>query len=57
MKYYIDCICGNDTLDGLSPESAKKDYSAIRLEYGDTVLFKRGSFYRGRQSMDDSVLS
>lgn len=55
MKYYIDCICGNDTLDGLSPESAKKDYSAIRLEYGDTVLFKRGSFYRGALNTVEGV--
>lgn len=46
--YYIDHINGNDKNDGLSPENAKKNYTDIALEKGDTVLFKRGSFYRDK---------
>ena len=45
--YYIDIINGNDESDGLSPEKAKKDHSAISVKAGDKVLFKRGSFIRG----------
>lgn len=44
--YYIDKVNGNDENNGLSPESAKKDYISLVLEAGDQVLFKRGSFYR-----------
>ena len=46
--YYIDHIGGNDTLDGLSPDNARKNYIDIDLSAGDTVLFKRGSFYRDK---------
>lgn len=44
--YYIDNQNGNNSLNGLSPDTARKDYTDIELEKGDTVLFKRGSFYR-----------
>lgn len=46
--YYIDHKNGDDALDGLSPETARKNYQDILLKDGDTVLFKRGSFYRDK---------
>ena len=44
--YYIDNINGNDSFDGFSPEQPKKDYKIIDVKPGDTICFKRGSFYR-----------
>ena len=44
--YYIDNLNGDNAADALSVENARKDYTDIMLEPGDTVLFKRGSFYR-----------
>ena len=44
--YYIDQLNGNDALDGLTPEAARKNYTDIDVQAGDLVLFKRGSFYR-----------
>ena len=49
--YYIDFFNGSDECDGLSPESAKKTQSAIELCAGDTVLFKRGTLFRGRLNL------
>ena len=46
--YYIDQLNGNDALDGLSPETARCSYTDIDVQAGDTVLFKRGSFYRDK---------
>ena len=46
--YYIDQFNGNDTLDGLAPETARKNYTDIDVQAGDLVLFKRGSFYRDK---------
>lgn len=46
--YYIDNLNGNNALDGLSPEAARRDYTDIEVKEGDTVLFKRGSFYRAK---------
>lgn len=46
--YYIDNHNGDNALDGLSPENSRKDYADIELVDGDTVLFKRGSFYRDK---------
>lgn len=46
--YYIDHKNGDNSFDGLSPETARKDYTDIKLSAGDTVLFKRGSFYRDK---------
>lgn len=47
-RYYIDNIGGNDAKDGLSPESAKKDYLTIDIKAGDSLLFKRGTIHRGK---------
>lgn len=46
--YYIDFLNGEDSFDGLSPQTAKKTQNFIRLKAGDSVLFKRGTFFRGR---------
>lgn len=53
--YYIDHKNGNNSFDGLSPETARRDYTDIELTAGDTVLFKRGSFYRDRLHAKASV--
>lgn len=45
--YYIDFKNGNDAFDGLSAETAWQSQHPDVLRPGDTVLFKRGSFYRG----------
>ncbi len=45
--YYIDFLNGKDSFDGLSPQSAKKTQELIELKAGDSVLFKRGTFFRG----------
>lgn len=47
MVYYIDNIRGLDSNDGLSSNNPKKDYLKLNISPGDTVLFKRGSVYRG----------
>lgn len=47
MVYYIDNIRGDDSNDGLSSMTPKCDYLKLELVAGDTVLFKRGSIYRG----------
>ena len=44
--YYIDFTDGLEENDGLSPENARKNYTDLALEHGDTVLFRRGSFVR-----------
>lgn len=44
--YYIDNVNGDDSRDGLSEKTARKNYTDIVLNDGDSVLFKRGSFYR-----------
>ena len=46
--YYIDNLNGDNSFDGLSPERPKKEYTDITLAEGDTLLFKRGSFYRDK---------
>ena len=46
--YYIDFFNGNDALDGLSAENAKKTQGSIDLQAGDSVLFKRGTLFRGK---------
>lgn len=47
MVYYIDNIRGDDSNDGLSSLTPKLDYLKLNIVAGDTVLFKRGSIYRG----------
>lgn len=46
--YYIDTENGNNINDGLSAMTPIMNLSKINIEPGDTVLFKRGSFIRGR---------
>lgn len=46
--FYIDNVNGNNDFDGLAPERARSDYRDLELSSGDTVLFKRGSFYRDK---------
>ena len=48
VTYYIDFENGTTHADGLSPESARKIYDDIALMPGDQVLFRRGSFIRGK---------
>ena len=44
--YYVDPSLGQDSNSGLSPEAPKKDYRAVSLLPGDTLLFKRGTVTR-----------
>ena len=43
--YYIDFFGGNDSLDGLSPQYARKTQESLILNAGDSVLFKRGTAF------------
>ncbi len=43
--YYIDCANGNDSLDGLTPKTAKKSYRSLTVLPGDSLLFKRGTVH------------
>ena len=45
--YYIDFFGGNDSLDGLSPQCARKTQESLILNAGDSVLFKRGTAFCG----------
>lgn len=45
--YYVDFKCGSDEMSGLSPENAFKTQNAISLKAGDSVLFRRGTSFRG----------
>ena len=45
--YYIDFFGGDDSLDGLSPENARKTQEGIELLAGDSILFLRGTAFRG----------
>ena len=53
--YYIDNCCGCNCNDGLSCDSPLKDYKELELNAGDTVLFKRGSFYREKLYSHEDV--
>lgn len=44
--YYVDPSLGQDSNSGLSPEAPKKDYRAVSLLPGDSLLFKRGTVTR-----------
>ncbi|MBR3838427.1 MAG: hypothetical protein IKJ75_01710 [Clostridia bacterium] len=44
--YYVDNINGSNANDGFSPDKPIKDYKTITLQPGDTIKFKRGTFYR-----------
>ena len=53
--YYIDPHFGNDSADGLSAATAKRDYRKLSVVPGDTIAFKRGSFYRDTLDMIGGV--
>ncbi len=53
--YYIDNQLGNNENDGLTPETPKAHFSAITQEAGDTLLFKRGNFYREKLTTEKCV--
>lgn len=46
MIYYIDPQNGLETNSGISPEQPRKDYRALKLVPGDTVLFCRNRVIR-----------
>ena len=46
--YFIDPHSGCDLSDGLSEKNPRKSYTDLHLQGGDYVLFKRGSFVRGK---------
>lgn len=48
---------GDDTKDGLTPETARKTYVAIKtlLKEGDLVLFRRGDIFRGQMQTISGV--
>lgn len=54
--YYISNE-GDDTNDGLSPETPLKTYATLRLllKSGDVVLFRRGDIFRGQIKMVSGV--
>jgi len=45
-EYFIDLIGGSEGADGLSAATARKNYKDLKIEPGDKVLFKRGTFVR-----------
>ena len=48
LKYYIDPINGNDNNSGTCIGAPLKSYEEIAAKPGDEILFKRGSFIRGK---------
>ena len=46
--YYVDVLNGKPGNSGLSESMPLSDYSAVNIKPGDTILFKRGTFIRGR---------
>ena len=46
--YYIDIEKGKDTNDGESAMKPVADIGRLNIKPGDTVLFKRGTYIRGR---------
>ena len=44
--YFVDNINGNNNNDGLSELTPVIDEASLNIVAGDTVLFKRGNFYR-----------
>lgn len=51
--YYIDVINGNPENDGLSEKKPISDYKMLNIKAGDTVLFKRNSFIRGKLNISE----
>ena len=54
--YYLSAD-GDDKNDGLTPETAKKDYMVLKtfLKAGDLVLFRRGDIFRGQVKLVSGV--
>lgn len=48
--YYIDAAEGSNSNSGLSPDNALKNDCGLAVKPGDIVLFRRGSFIRGRMN-------
>ena len=44
--YYVDNINGNENNDGLTEATAVVSEACLNISAGDSVLFKRGNFYR-----------
>lgn len=44
--YYIDSLTGRADASGLSPETAVSGWRRLRIQPGDRLLFRRGSFFR-----------
>lgn len=56
MIYYVDNLNGSDNTDGLSPSTPIRDYTALSLRAGDTVLFKRGSVYNSELLLTEGAI-
>lgn len=46
--YYVDPVDGKAWNSGLDRETPASDYRTLNIKPGDTVLFRRGSFIRGK---------
>ena len=46
--YYIDTENGNNINNGTSAATPIADIDELNINPGDTVLFKRGTYIRGR---------
>ncbi len=44
--YYVDSLAGRVGQDGRSPETAVSSWREVTVQPGDSLLFKRGSFFR-----------
>ena len=44
--YYVDSLAGCAGQDGRSPETAVSSWRDVTVQPGDSLLFKRGSFFR-----------
>ena len=44
--YYVDSLAGRAGQDGLSPETAVLSWRELTIQPGDSLLFRRGSFFR-----------
>ena len=46
--YYVDSTDGKAGNSGLDREAPAADYKTLNVKPGDKVLFRRGSFIRGK---------
>ena len=56
-KTYYLSNDGDDTQDGLTPETARRTYDSVRtqLKSGDALLFRRGDIFRGKMELTSGV--